>query len=132
MDALQFDLVSPEKLLFSESAEMVVIPGTEGDFGVMPAHIPMLSTIRPGVIAVYNNKDVSDRIFVVGGFAEVTGDRCTVLAEEAFPVSELTSAIVAERRKKAEAELADADSAPLRAMAEQQIRIVEEMEKAIA
>ncbi len=87
--AVQFELVSPEQLLVSEDVEMVVVPGGEGDFGVLPGHSPMISTVRPGVIHVFAGGAVSSRIFVAGGFAEVTGDRCTVLAEEALAVDDI-------------------------------------------
>jgi len=82
-ETTQFELVSPEKLLYSEAAEMVVVPGTEGYFGVLPRHAPMISTLEPGVIDIHQNGSVTERIFVAGGFAEVTETRCTVLAEEA-------------------------------------------------
>ncbi len=87
--AIQFELVSPEQLLVSEDVEMVVVPGGEGDFGALPGHSPMISTVRPGVIHVFASGAVSSRIFVAGGFAEVTGSRCTVLAEEAVPVDDI-------------------------------------------
>jgi F-type H+-transporting ATPase subunit epsilon len=92
--AVQFELVSPEQLLVSEDVEMVVVPGGEGDFGVLPGHSPMISTVRPGVIHVFASGAVSSRIFVAGGFAEVTGSRCTVLAEEALPVDDIDRAAV--------------------------------------
>ena len=92
--AVQFELVSPEQLLVSEDVEMVVVPGGEGDFGVLPGHSPMISTVRPGVIHVFASGAVSSRIFVAGGFAEVTGSRCTVLAEEAMPVDDIDRAAV--------------------------------------
>jgi len=92
--AVQFELVSPEQLLLSEDVEMVVVPGGEGDFGVLPGHSPMISTVRPGVIHVFASGSVSSRIFVAGGFAEVTGARCTVLAEEALPVDDIDRAQV--------------------------------------
>ena len=88
-DTVKFELVSPERLLFSADVESVVVPGTEGDFGVLPGHARLISTVRPGVISVFQNGKVTDRIFVEGGFAEVTGTGCTVLAEPAVPVSEL-------------------------------------------
>ena len=88
-NAVQFELVSPEKLLLSEDVEMVVVPGAEGDFGVLPGHAPMISTVRPGVIHVFESGSVKTRIFVAGGFAEVTAARCTVLAEEAIPLDDL-------------------------------------------
>jgi F-type H+-transporting ATPase subunit epsilon len=80
---VQFDLVTPERLLLSEMVEMVVVPGTEGNFGVLPGHAPLISTIRPGMIEIYQGQTVTRRIFVVSGIAEVTPERCTVLADEA-------------------------------------------------
>jgi F-type H+-transporting ATPase subunit epsilon len=93
-DSVEFELVSPERLLLSKSVEMVVVPGSEGDFGVLPRHAPLISTIRPGIIRVYEGGQVTDQIFVAGGFAEVTGTRCTVLAEEALPVADIDRAAV--------------------------------------
>src|ERR1041384_7318961 len=85
-DKIQFELVSPERLLVSRDVEMVVVPGSEGDFGVLRDHAPLISTVRPGVIDIYDDGNtISDRIFVSGGFAEGTGERCTVLAEQAVP-----------------------------------------------
>jgi len=99
-ETTQFELVSPEKLLYSEAAEMVVVPGTEGYFGVLPRHAPMISTLEPGVIDIYQNGSVAERIFVAGGFAEVTETRCTVLAEEAQVLKDVDTA-------KVESDLAD-------------------------
>lgn len=89
---VEFELVSPERLLASQSVDMVVVPGGDGDFGVLPGHAPLLSTVRAGVITVYEAKVITDRIFVAGGFAEVTRERCTVLAEVAMPVSDIDTA----------------------------------------
>jgi F-type H+-transporting ATPase subunit epsilon len=86
---LQFDLVAPERLLLSEPVEMVIVPGTEGDFGALPEHANLISLIRPGVIYVYRGGADPQRIFVGGGFAEVTGTGCTILAEQAIPVAEI-------------------------------------------
>jgi F-type H+-transporting ATPase subunit epsilon len=107
--AVQFELVSPEQLLLSEDVEMVVVPGGEGDFGVLPSHSPMISTVRPGVIHVFAAGAVSSRIFVAGGFAEVTGSRCTVLAEEALPVDEIDRSDVETDLENAIADMAGAD-----------------------
>jgi F-type H+-transporting ATPase subunit epsilon len=88
-DRVQFELVSPERLLLSEMVEMVVIPGSEGNFGVLPGHAPLISTIRPGMIEVYEGRTVARRLFVGGGIAEVTPERCTVLADAAMPPEDL-------------------------------------------
>ena len=96
-DKVEFELVLPERLLVSEGADMVVVPGEEGDFGVLPGHALFLSGVRPGTIEIYNGETISDRIFVAGGFAEVTGERCTVLAEEAVNLAEVERASVEAR-----------------------------------
>ena len=88
-DKVEFELVLPERLLVSEGADMVVVPGEEGDFGVLPGHALFLSGVRSGTIETYNGETISDRIFVAGGFVEVTGERCTVLSEEAVNLAEV-------------------------------------------
>ena len=88
-DTTLFELVSPEKLVMSKSVSMVVVPGAEGFFGVLPRHTSMLSTLAPGVIDVYEGEKITDSLFVVNGFAEVTEERCTVLAEEVIPVDDI-------------------------------------------
>jgi F-type H+-transporting ATPase subunit epsilon len=103
-DKVQFELVSPEKLLLSEAVAMVVVPGGEGNFGVLPGHSLLISTVRPGVIDVYSDEQtqISERIFVSGGFAEVTPERCTVLADEALPLSSLDRAAAEQEAKSLE------------------------------
>src|SRR5437868_4012767 len=91
-ERVQFELVSPERLLVSTEVDMVVVPGTEGNFGVLPGHSPLISTIRPGTIDIYEGRTVTERIFVVGGIAEVTPERCTVLADEAMAPESLDRA----------------------------------------
>jgi len=125
-DKVQFEVVTPGKLLVSDSADMVVVPGGEGDFGVLPGHAPMLSTVRPGTVDVYDGDKVWTRFFVAGGFAEVTDERCTVLAEEAIAVNDIVKKEAEERLEnalKAE-EGADDDARPA---AEAERRIAEAM-----
>ena len=98
------EIVSPEKLLLSRAVDMVVIPASEGDMGVLPGHTPMIVTLRGGTIALYDGDTVTDRMFVAGGFAEVTPERCTVLANEVAPITEFN-------RTEAEQRLADAQEA---------------------
>ena len=128
---LTFELVSPEKLLFSSEVEMVVVPGVEGDFGVLPQHAPLISTVRPGVIDIYEAGKISRRIFVAGGFAEVTGARCTVLAEEATPLDEIDRASAEERLRNAESDVKDAGSDAERAAAEAEKALAEIMLDAV-
>jgi F-type H+-transporting ATPase subunit epsilon len=99
-------LVSPEKLLLSEAVSMVVVPGTEGNFGVLPGHALFISTVRPGVVDVYQDGKISERIFVSGGFAEVTPERCTVLADEAVPLSALDRTAIDNEAKALDAKVA--------------------------
>jgi F-type H+-transporting ATPase subunit epsilon len=107
-DKVKFDLVSPERQLRSEDVDMVVVPGSEGDFGVLPGHAPIISTIRPGVIEVHRGAAAPDRIFISGGICEVSSDRCTVLADDAVEVASLDRANLEKRLKDAEEDLADA------------------------
>jgi F-type H+-transporting ATPase subunit epsilon len=100
-DTLKLELVSPERLLLSEQVEMVLVPGSEGVFGVLPKHAPLISTLRPGFVEVYQGGAVKERFFVTGGFAEVTPATCTVLVDEAIPQATLTSAYAADRLAKA-------------------------------
>lgn len=101
-DHIAFDLVSPERLLLSEEAEMVTVPGTEGDFGVLAGHMPVISTLRPGVIDVQGGTDGNARFFVLGGFAEVNPLKITVLAEEAIPMEEVDGELLDQRIRNAE------------------------------
>ena len=71
-DKVELELVSPERLLSREAVDMVVVPGAEGDFGVLPRHAPLISTLRPGVLRIFDGRSERERIFVSGGFAEVT------------------------------------------------------------
>ena len=105
---VQFELVSPARILLSEEVDMVVIPGEEGDFGVLPNHAPLISSIRPGTISVYVGGAVAERIFIAGGFAEVTPARCTVLADEAINLPALDRAVIDAELREAEARLAAA------------------------
>lgn len=107
-EKIQFELVSPAKLLASEAVDMVVVPGSEGDFGALPRHAPMIAAVRPGVIDVHDDGAVKNRIFVAGGFAEVNEERVTVLAEEALPLENITVDLAQARTQAAEEALADA------------------------
>jgi F-type H+-transporting ATPase subunit epsilon len=101
--AIALEIVSPEKLLISKPVDMVVIPAAEGDLGVLPEHAPMIVMLRGGTITVHQAGQVTDRLYIVGGFAEITPERCTVLANEAIPVAEVS-------RKEGERRLAEAEA----------------------
>ena len=89
---LTFHLVSPEKVLFDQDVTMVVIPGAEGDIGVLPEHAPFLTLLRPGVVSVYEGEKVLVRFFVDGGFCEVTPEKCMALVTEGAPIEALNKA----------------------------------------
>ena len=127
-----FELVAPERLLFSAEVDMVVVPGAEGDFGVLPGHAPVIANVRPGVIDIYEGgvdaKFIRERIFVAGGFAEVSGSRCTVLAEEASPLSDIDVGGLDARLNAARASLAAAETDEERARQSRAIAVVEAMQ----
>jgi F-type H+-transporting ATPase subunit epsilon len=102
-DTLKFDLVAPERLLLSEQVEMVIVPGSDGYFGVLPKHAPVISSLRPGTIDVYQNGAIAQQFFVAGGFAEVTATGITVLVEEAWPIAGITRAVADKRKAIADA-----------------------------
>ena len=131
-DKVNFELVSPERLLVSERFDMVVVPGSEGDFGVLPGHAPLISTVRPGVIDIHDGGRIAHRVFVGGGFAEVTAARCTVLAEEATMVENIDKSDVERRLQEAELDLRDAESASERAHAEAKVNLLKAMRDAAA
>lgn len=101
MTTFQFDLVSPEKLLFSGKVEQVDVPGSEGDFGVLEGHAPMVSLLRPGILTIKGEQG-EQKIVVHGGFAEVSASGLTVLAEVAEGVEDVDATALAEHIKTME------------------------------
>ena len=106
-DKLNFDLVAPEARVFQGEVDMVVVPGSEGDFGVLAGHAPFMSTIRSGAIAIHEGAEIR-RTFIHGGFAEVTPDGLTILAEEAIDLSEVDPADVERQLTEAREEIGQA------------------------
>ncbi|MFN8982701.1 MAG: ATP synthase F1 subunit epsilon [Alphaproteobacteria bacterium] len=103
MASFQLELVSPEKLLLSRAVEMAVIPAAEGEMGVLAGHAPMIVALRGGVISVREGGQVTEQLFVAGGFAEVAPDRVTILADEATPLTSLSKSEAQQRLAEAEA-----------------------------
>jgi len=101
---LVLDIVSPEELLLSTPVEMVVIPALAGDMGVLEGHAPMIVALRGGMVSLYEGDRITASWFILGGFAEVTAERCTVLATQAIRPSDL-------RQGDADAMLRDAEAA---------------------
>ena len=123
---LQFDLVSPERLLASEPVDQVIVPGVEGDFAALPEHSNLISLIRPGVLYVYKGGATSpERIFVGGGFAEVTATSCTVLAEQAQPVAEIDRNAAEKAIADAREDVEDAKDDVSRAVAQNELKVAE-------
>jgi F-type H+-transporting ATPase subunit epsilon len=108
MATFKFELVSPERLLMSEDVEQVVVPGSDGDFGVLAGHAPVVATLRPGVIEVHKSNGEKQRIFVLGGFAEVDPSSLTILAQHATDVAELKADDISKQIASAEQDAANA------------------------
>ena len=106
MATFQFDLVSPEKLLFSGLVKQVDVPGSEGDFGVLAGHAPLMTTLRPGILVLHEEGGVL-KVVVNGGFAEVNPDGLTVLADLAVPVDDFDPAVLAGEIKNTEQAVAN-------------------------
>ncbi len=130
MAKLHFDLVSPERLLFSAEVDQVDVPGSEGGFGVFANHAPLMTTLKPGVLTIFNQGKPGEKFFVRGGFAEVTLQGLTVLAEEAMPIAELDGTLN-QRIKDAEEDVADAKDDATRHRAQDQLDGLRELRAAL-
>lgn len=106
---IALEIVSPDRLLLSQPVDMVVVPAAEGEMGVLPGHAPMIVLLQGGTITLHEGGRATSRLYVSGGFAEVTPERCTVLADEAVPTTELSRAQAQARLQEAEAAYAAAD-----------------------
>ena len=130
-DKLNFNLVSPERQLMSAEVDEVDIPGTEGWIGVLPNHAPMMTALAPGMVRVKTGAE-EKRIFVRGGFAELSPVGLTVLAEEAMPAEELNAEKIAQQVKNAEEDVADAgDDAEKKLAAQQSLDRLKELQAAL-
>jgi F-type H+-transporting ATPase subunit epsilon len=109
-ESFKFELVSPEKLLLSESVSEVVLPGSEGEMTVMANHAPVMTTIRPGVLTVKDAAGQTERFVVFGGFADILPEGCTVLAESAYAVADFSSDLLTRRLQLANDDLAATSS----------------------
>ena len=130
-DAVQFELVSPERLVLSAAVDMVVVPGAEGDFGVLPGHAPLVSNVRPGVISIYNDRAIEARVFVAGGFAEVSDSRLTVLTEDAVALDDIDRAGADARLAQAREAVDDARDDRATEEAEKQVVVAEALVAAV-
>jgi F-type H+-transporting ATPase subunit epsilon len=110
-NGLQFELVSPEKMVMNEPVDMVEVPGTEGYMGILPYHSSMIVAVKPGVIYIYKDNAITHKLFVTGGFAEVTSRRCTVLTEQAIPVDQINVAETEQQVRNLREDVEDAKNA---------------------
>jgi len=109
MATISFDLVSPEKLIFNDEVGMIIVPGKDGDFGVLPGHSKVMSSLRPGRVMVYGeDKNLLKSFFVSGGFAEVNPEKCIVLAESVDEINTLEKASIEKEVQELEGQDSDA------------------------
>ena len=113
---IELEIVSPEKLLVSRPVDMVVIPAYEGEMGVLPGHAPVIALLRGGTIRLYDSGQVTESLFVTGGFVEVTPQRVTVLADETFLPAEVSRAEGERRLAAAQAEYDSCDKMDITAI----------------
>jgi F-type H+-transporting ATPase subunit epsilon len=112
---IELEIVSPMRLVLSRPVDMVVMPGYEGDLAAMENHAPMITLLRGGVIALYDGANVVSRYFVGGGFAEITPERCTILADDIVPVEELSAETAQRNLDSAEAAWTEVDKLDINA-----------------
>ena len=132
-DRFRFELVTPERLLIDMAAAHVVVPGEDGEFGVLPGHAPLMSTLRPGIVSVEEHEgDTPRRLFVPGGFAEVTAERLTLLAEDAIDPASVDAADLERRIRDAEEDATEAKDEVTRHRAEDSLLWMRALREEIA
>jgi F-type H+-transporting ATPase subunit epsilon len=132
MAAFHFELVSPEKLLFSGAVESVVAPGADGQFTVLKDHAPVMTTLKPGVVSVAAGEGKVEKLFVRGGFADVSAGGFTILAEQAIALADIDVARLEADIKDAREDLADAKTDDARHTASDRLAQLLEMRAALA
>jgi F-type H+-transporting ATPase subunit epsilon len=128
---MHFDLVSPERLLISSDVAQVDVPGSEGDFGVLAGHAPLVTTMRPGILVIYRDGQDPLRIVINGGFAEVGPNGLTVLADTAVPIEEFDAAAVAGVIKDTEEDIADSTDGWQRDRLTRRLEQLHELQRAV-
>ena len=114
MATISFDLVSPENLIFNDEVGMIIVPGKDGDFGVLPGHSKVMSSLRPGRVMVYSeDKNLLKAFFVSGGFAEVNPEKCIVLAESVDEINELEKDTIEKEVQELEGQESDSSKEQL-------------------
>ncbi len=131
-DELQFDLVSPERLLMSETVDSVTVPGADGYFTVLVNHAPFMTTLKPGVVEIQAGGGEATRIYVRGGFADVSSDGLTLLAEEAIALADVDADDLAQTIQNVREDIADASDPDRKAKAESRLNDLLDVQKALA
>lgn len=131
MATITFELVSPEKVLFSGPVESITLSSVEGEMTVFAGHMPLMAVLKPGVVTVNEGRNAATRLFVRGGFAEVGATTVTILAEQAVPLTELKPEMLAAEIQNAQEDVTDAKSADSRAKAQEKLDQLRELQKAI-
>ena len=130
-DPFHFELVSPERLMFSGEVEAVIVPGTEGQFTVLKDHAPLMTRLKPGIVEVDETATKKSRLFVRGGFADVAPSGLTILAELAMPVEDFDAAAIAAQIRDAEEDVADAVSDEQKRLASEKLDQLRELKEAL-
>jgi F-type H+-transporting ATPase subunit epsilon len=131
-ETFKFELVSPERLLMSQQVREVVVPGSDGEFGVLSGHAPFMSTIRPGFIVVKPDEGDERKIYIRGGFADTGPGGLTILAEQAVPLEELDANAIADEIKHADEDRADAKTDEDRAAVQTRLDRLHDVQAALA
>lgn len=131
MATFTFELVSPERVLFSGPVEQVVVPGDDGDMTILANHAPVMTTLRAGIVSVSEDKGSARKLYVRGGFADVTASGLTILAEQAIPTEEISAEKLAGDIKNAEDDLRDAKTDDLRKKAEDKVAALRTMQAVV-
>ncbi len=131
MPSFHFELVAPEKLIFSGEAESVVVPGTEGEFTVLKDHAPVISALRPGMVVIEQTGTARQRLYVRGGFAEVAPSGLTILADRALPLEEVDATKLDAEMEIFEDEFARASSDEARRVAAEKRDQLRELRSAL-
>ena len=132
MASFPFELVSPERLLFTGEVESVVVPGSEGELTVMKDHAPLMTTLKPGIVTVNETGGKSQRLFVRGGFADVAPTGLTILAESSVPVEQLDAAKLDAEIRDAQDDVTDASTDESRRLATEKLNQLQELRGALA
>lgn len=131
MDTFPFEFVTPEELVFTGEVEDVIVPGTDGEFTVLKDHAPLMSTLRPGIVDVGETQSNRRKVFVRGGFADVSPSGLTILAEFAVPIDELDGAKIDAEIKDAEEDFEDAEGDEPKRLAKEKLDKLRELKEAL-